>query len=198
MGSASNHPKIADHAAVAVAGAGDGDSNASDREAKMAADIAELRSIVLAAAKHFKVDIPSDTPDIPSRPSSPDSAFRHDLARMLADIYDEDATVRHRVFLAPTGAMLGASQWRFIFGLEPPRSRVTIGPHSSRPLDSEGEHTLAEWQLNPLMSKNVHEYGYTADGRFFPLSKIRPNHRCADHVVSRGCGHGNGRVLWAC
>jgi len=164
------------------------DSSAAKRDAKMAADIAELRSIVLAAAKHFKVELPSDK-IAPPRPPRPSSQALSELARTLAEGYDEEVTVRHRVSLAPAESMLGANQWESIFGLKSPAPRVTITPPSDAPLDTKGIHTLAEWQVSPLTAQHLYEYGYTADGRFYPLNVKRPANGSAYRVVSRRRDH---------
>ncbi len=185
MGSAAENPQtVAPAAPVAVR---NHDSSASEREAKMAADIAELRSIVLAAAKHFNVDLPSDK-ESPPRPPWPS---RTALAKLTHNMgkYDEDATVRHRVLLAPAESMLGASQWESVFGFESPRARVAIGPRDDGFLDTEGTHTLAQWQLNPLVSKCLSEYGYTANGDFCHLNDATPADASADRVVSKGHDH---------
>lgn len=164
------------------------DSSAAKRDAEIAADIAELRSIVLAAARHFKVELPRDKIALP-RPPRPSAQALSELARKLAEGYDEEAIVRHHVFLAPAESMLGPNQWESIFGLKSPAPRVTITPRSDGPLDTEGIHTLAEWQVSPLTAHHLYEYGYTADGRFYPLNVNRPADGSAYRVVSRCRNH---------
>ncbi|KAK3899745.1 hypothetical protein C8A05DRAFT_36623 [Staphylotrichum tortipilum] len=164
-------------ATPAGAAPGNGAGDASAREVKMAADIAELRSIVLAAAKHFKVDLPGDR-NRPSDPPSPPRAtfvLRPEVLRRMGEAYDEDATVRHRIFLAPTESMLAAPQWGSMFGLESPRARVKLTPRSwSLDTAEGGLHTLAEWQLGPLMAQTVREYGYTRGGHLCSMNSTGP------------------------
>lgn len=136
-------------------------------ETKMAADIAELRSIVLAAAKHFKVDFPNEKDG--KRPNSPDRDFLdNNLFLFPSDEgYDEETTIRHLMHLVPTELARTLHDFEPDFGDLPP-DKLKIGPRDW-PETAQGWQTLAEWSLHGGVSQDIREYGYVKFGQICDL-----------------------------
>jgi hypothetical protein len=149
----------------------DGSGNAaasSAIQAQMAADVAELRAIMMAAAKHFKIDMPRpDSKPVPSQPSV-------DLESIQPrdESYDEETTIqRHIAFLPSDDTLRSKTHWKQRLGLESPAARAYIRPRNWS-VSASGLHPIMDWSLSghesatkyDSISKNVTEFGYTMDG----------------------------------
>lgn len=163
----------------------------------MAAHIAELHAIILAAAKHLNIVIPS-----PNGERVPETKFNIQAIRPKDDGYDEETTVEHRASFGPAESTMKnlCDDCTTFFGLEIPSSRIKIWSQNRSP-SGEGLHPLVEWSLDRSISKNVREYGYTAEGYLCTFDSAEaPSQRddgtrtgisFTDHIVSNSfnlCG----------
>jgi hypothetical protein len=147
---------------------GDGDNRKGPSEkaqvaSEMAADIAALRAIVLAAAKHFNVNIS------PEDEGSAKTSVNFDAVKPKEGCYDEEITVKRQIAQVPTEEMFKSEAWKFL-ELDPPTTRdlktVTSGL-ASMGLASSTTCTcvpIVAWVFNGRFSPDFGQYGYTADG----------------------------------
>lgn len=159
----------------AEAAATDNDSGANGGEAKslpelvaeMATDIAELRTIVLAAAKHFRVDVDDPRPEwTPVFHDTLGSRAKVDLesVRPRDEGYDEEATISRLIARLPGEDGIASSiSWDRSLGLDPGKLKAKVWPRNWT-ADANGLQPIVEWELDDSISRHVQEFGYTADG----------------------------------
>lgn len=131
----------------------------------MAADIAELRAIMTAAAKHFKIELPR--PDGEPPPSQ--ARVNLESIKLTDQGYDEEATIRQQMALLPTEATLQSISIWDEWPLGEPswdRAKPVFRSGQSRrwPELPNGFQPIIEWWLHDCISTDVAEFGYTADG----------------------------------
>jgi hypothetical protein len=143
----------------------------------MAADVAALRSILFAAAKHFNVQV---NPDL-QPPSQVDVDFGSIKPR--DDSYDEEATIKRQIALIPSKSMLNnVIQWARSYGNSPLRVEADIRPRNWSE-STEGLQVLLEWSLPHTTSADVSGFGYDADGYPRKLwTACAPDQRSRGHV----------------
>lgn len=133
----------------------------TDTVSEMAADIAALRAIVVAAARHFNVDM-SAQGDGPVAPAK-DGNIDFDAVKPKEGCYDEEITVRCQVNQLPTEKMFGSNWWGFL-NLKRPRTGDISSPAPwIRELPWPAVPVFA-WRINRSISADFVEFGYTADG----------------------------------
>jgi hypothetical protein len=134
----------------------------------MAADIAELRAIMMAAAKHFKIDMPR--PD--SEPVSSQAGVDFECIKPSDEGYDEETTIQRQIaFLPSDDTLRSKTHWKQNLGLESPAARADIRPRSWSG-SARGLQPIMDWSLSghdptskyDPISKDVTEFGYTTDG----------------------------------
>lgn len=130
----------------------------------MAADIAELRAIVMAAAKHFKIEM--DGHD--GEPILPQASVDLESIKPTDEGYDQETTLRRQIAVRPTEATLKSiSDWnkwpRALRNPEFETAKLALKPHQF-PRSTKGLQPIMEWALYGPLSTDVAEFGYTADG----------------------------------
>ena len=126
----------------------------------MAADIAELRALVMAAAKHFNIEVPSNK----ERPSTEQDDVDFESIKPRNADYDEETTIKRHISFLPHESMLnGVADWNYLFRMDAPAVKPNIPPRNLSE-STEGLQVVLEWPLTPSLSSEVIEFGYTADG----------------------------------
>ena len=140
-----------------------GPSEKAQVASEMAADIAALRAIVLAAAKHFNVNIS------PEDQGSAKTSVNFDAVKPKEGCYDEEITVKHQIAQVPTEGLFKSEAWKFL-ELDPPTTRdLKTATPTLRPRGLVSSTTcvpIFAWVINgpPSDLPNFEQYGYTADG----------------------------------
>jgi hypothetical protein len=87
---------------------GEDGGSSSAIQAQMAADIAELRTIMMAAVKHFKIEMPRPE----SEPLTSQTTIDFGSIKPTDERYDEEVTVSRHFALLPTeDTLLSISSW---------------------------------------------------------------------------------------
>jgi hypothetical protein len=128
----------------------------------MAADIAELRAIMMAAVKHFKIEMPRPE----SEPLTSQTTIDFGSIKPTDERYDEEITVSRHFALLPTeDTLLSISSWDKWPLDKPSWERVKLVSQSQSWQDlPEGLQPIMEWWLHDRISADVGEFGYTTDG----------------------------------
>jgi hypothetical protein len=146
--------------------AGDDGGNAANASSglqeRMAADIAELRTLVMAAAKHFNIE----TPSTKERPSTQQDDVDFESIKPKNESYDEETTIKRHIAFLPHESMLnGTADWKYLFEMDAPAVKANIWPRNWSEA-TEGLQVVLEWSLprQSDISNKITEFGYTADG----------------------------------
>jgi len=167
-------------------------SSTSAQDVGLAEDIAHLRAVLQAAAQRFNVDIPTSNGE-----RVPEPKFDPKLVQPKDEGYDETITIQQRTAFVPDEHTLDLMllELQTYSGVRVPLPKMKIWPqHQS--LSGTGLQPLVDWSLDGPISKNVREYGYTAEGYLCALDSgsgegpaqngdsPRPGNSFSDHIVS--------------